>query len=204
MNTVRKAEFSDPAVVADADRADTPDRLLSCMAGFYTSDLQARTALRSVQVAQRLLPAQTLLLSPDDAGYLRFARLSRQWAVDQASAGPRGIGGLWLASAVGASLASLAALVILLWEAPQFDAWLVMMLMALQGLGGLLGAGLFALWVRLRPRHRFDAQVRQQLILGCWALVLHQVPWADQAAVVRLLRSTSLRWCASAPHSRRL
>ena len=203
MNTLRKTEFTESAGT-DADRADTPDRLLSCMAGFYPSQAQAQAALRSVQVAQHLLPAQPVLLSPADAGCLRFARLSRQWASDQQGGAPRRLGGVLLASAVGASLASLAALAVLLWEAPEFDAWLVMMLLALQGLGGLLGAGLFALWVRLRPRHRFDEQVRQQLSLGCWALVLYQVPWAGQAAVVRLLRSTSLRWCASAPHSRRL
>ena len=206
MNTVRRAELSVPAGIDanDADRADTPDRLLSCIAGFYPSEAQARAALRSVQVAQCLLPAQMLLLSPDDAGFLRFTRLSRQWAFDQDSGGAPSIGGYGLASAAGASLASVVALVILLWETPQFDAWLLMMLLAIQGLGGLLGAGLFALRLGLRARHRFDDQVRQQLGQGCWALVLHQVPWAGQAGVIRLLRSTSLRWCASAPHSRRL
>lgn len=198
-------QIDDPAPAErHALRLDKPLRPpLSCLAGFYDNEAQARQALRQVRQTQGLLPSQSVLLSPDDAGSLRFARLSRLWAADHGFDGRHRNGDAWLAGALGASLAVLAALALLRAGARQSDTWQVVMLLTALALGSLLGAGLFALWVRPRPTRRFDVQVHRQLCLGYWALVTHRVPWAGQADVVRLLRGTSRRWCADVPRARR-
>lgn len=203
MNTARRPRQAQPSAV-DSDAAATPDRLLSCMAGFYPTEAQARAAWQQALQTQRLLPWQVVLLSPDDAGNLRYARVSHQWASDLASARPPMIGDGWVACAVGAALAGLAALAWLQLGLRQSDTWQWVHLVTALVLGGLLGGGLLALWAQPPPTHRFNEQVRRQLGLGCWAVVAYRVPWAAQAGVVRLLRSTGQRWCAAAPPIRRL
>lgn len=204
MTTARRFQPANEAA-NDVDPAATPDRVLSCMAGFYRNEAQARAVLRQVRQAQGLLPTQSMLLSPADASLLRFARMSRLWASGHGGERSRRIGDGWMAGALGASLAILAALALLGRGWLPFDTWQVLMLLIALGLVGLLGVGLLTLGVsRPRPAHRFDEQVRRQLGLGYWALVAHRVPWAAQAGVITLLRSTSRRWCAMASHSQRL
>lgn len=203
MNTARRPREIQ-ASAADSGATATPDRLLSCMAGFYANEAQARAALRLALQTWGLLPAQTTLLSPDDAGPLRFARVAHRWAGDLAGARPPRIGDGWVASGLGAALAGAAALAWIQLGLRQSDNWQWVLLMTAGVLGGLLAAGLLALWARPPPAHRFNDQVRRQLGLGCWALVAYQVPWAAQAGVVKLLRDSSLRWCAAAPPVRRL
>jgi hypothetical protein len=47
------------------------------------------------------------------------------------------------------------------------------------------------------PHYRqFNRAVQRELAAGRWVVLARQVPWAQQAAVVALLRQNSVGWCA--------
>lgn len=182
----------------------TPDRLLECMAGFYRSGLAARQAAEKLRQDHGLSSSQLVLLGPADASRLRFARHALGWAPDDAREPVMQRGDGWLASVVGALLAGLAMVVWLTNDYPQPEDWPALWIPLAVLCGAALGAGLVAALAWPRTPHRFDINVRQQLQLGCWALVACRVPWACQADVVAEMRQGSDKWCAVAPRMHRL
>lgn len=215
---------SPPGLIGPAPRPDTPqragrahavqsprdapgqalpiNRVLECMAGFYQHEADGRAAMRHLRLSLGLLPSQLVLLSPADAGSRRFARLTRHWAAGPTPGRAAGGGLRWLWAGLGALLAGLLAALLAgpgLSDAPHL---LVLLLSA--GLGAAAGAALGQRLGRLPPPRRFDSSVRRQLADGCWAVVVHGVPWASQAAVVTHLRASSVKWCAVAPRPARI
>lgn len=182
----------------------TPDRLLECMASFYRSGLAARLAEQNLRQSHGLLASQLVLLGPADASRLRFARHALGWAPDEARDPMMQHGDGWLAGVAGALLAGLAMLVWLTVNYPQPEDWPNLFIPLALMLGAALGAGLVAVLAWPRRPQRFDVNVRQQLQLGCWALVACRVPWSRQAEVVAQMRHGSDKWCAVAPRMHRL
>ena len=182
------------------------DRLLSCMAGFYSDEGLARNTAEKIQRVHGLASNQLVLLRPQDSPSQQFARMAALWA------------GYWPAGRQSVpngrlSLALLGGLVILLagWAAVLWsqDPSLFSRALSLVWLGGLLGLGLVVAWFSqrqfIRPHvRRFESRVQQQLAKGHWALVVCKLPWAHQAGVLELLRVNSLRWCAVAEPTAKL
>ncbi len=182
----------------------TPDRLLDCMAGFYRSGLAARLAEQKLRQTHGLSASQLVLLGPNDASRQRFSRHAQGWAPDGAHDPAMQLSDGWLAGAAGAVLAGLAMLVWLTISYPQPEDWPALPIPLALLFGAVAGAGLVAVLAWPPTPQRFDNNVRQQLQLGCWALVACRVPWACQAGVVAVMRQGSDKWCAVAPRMHRL
>ena len=194
-------------VAPDAGPSEQPvDRLLSCIAGFYGNEEQARNKAAQIQRAHGLAGAQLVLLSPRDAPRQQFSRLAKQWAGHWPAGRQSPVGGH-----LSTGLLALAILLLLGWGTVMWsdDPGFFSQSPALAWLGGSMGLGLVAVWLfqrkRTRPHvRRFESRVQQQLAQGHWALVVCKLSWAQQAGVLALLRAGSLRWCAVAEPSARL
>ena len=186
--------------------AQPVDRLLSCIAGFYQDERQARHAAEQIGHEHGLALSQMVLLSPRDAPRKHFSRLASLWA-GHWPAGHQSVVDRYLSTVLlGLALLILAGWMTVLWwdnasifgEVPTV-AWL----------GGPLGLALVAAWLLHRQHNRphvrrFESRVQQQLALGHWALVVCKLPWTQQASVLALMRAGSLRWCAVAEPSARI
>ena len=182
------------------------DRLLSCIAGFYLDERQARSAAEQIAREHGLALTQMVLLSPRDAPRKQFSRLASLWA-GHWPAGRQSVVDRYLSTA----LLGLAMLILMVWMAVLWldDASFFGDVPTMAWLGGPLGLALVAAWLLhrqySRPHvRRFESRVQQQLALGHWALVVCKLPWAQQASVLALLRAGSLRWCAVAEPSSRI
>ena len=188
----------------DAAEAVPIDRVLPCIAGFFTTESAAQMTAQQLQLVQGLSPSQLRLAGPADASRFRFGRVARQWTPRPSADDTFRGGKLWFAAALGGLLAGAA-----------FAAWLVLdvdpsarqhVLPATLAVlaGAATGAGVARLLRRGSQPGQFDRIVRRQLAAGRWALVVNGVPWAQQSGVLSLVRANSLKWCAMAPAPYRL
>ena len=180
--------------------------MLSCIAGFYLDERQARHTAEQIGCEHGLALSQMVLLSPRDAPPKQFSRLASLWA-GHWPAGRQSVVDRYLSTVLlGLALLILAVwMTVLWWDDPSFFgevptvAWL----------GGPLGLALVVAR-RLHRQYnrphvrRYESRVQQQLALGHWALVVRKLPWAQQASVLALLRAGSVRWCAVAEPSTRI
>ena len=181
-------------------------RLLSCIAGFYGDEWQARSTAERMRRKYGLASTQLVLLSPRDATRKQFSRLAALWS-GHWPAGRQSVVHRYLSTVMlGVAVLMLAGWAAVLWsdDASRFS-----QAPTLAWLGGPLGLGLVAVWLlqrqHTRPHvRRFESRVQQQLALGHWALVVCKLPWAQQAGVLALLRADSLRWCAVAEPSAKI
>ncbi len=182
------------------------NRLLSCIAGFYLDEREARDTAAQIGREHGVSLNQMVLLSPRDAPRKRFSRLASLWAGHW----PTGRQSL-VDRHLSTVLLGLAMVILAVWVAvlglddPGFFGEVP----TLAWLAGPFGLGLMAAWLLhrqyTRPHvRRFESRVQQQLALGHWAVVVCKLPWAQQASVLALLRAGSLRWCAVAEPSNRI
>lgn len=128
---------------------------------------------------------------------MRFTWLARQW--NQRPTGSHGLrlGPLVVVGLLGALAGLMAAL---LWL--DFDGLLGLELQLLAVFAaGLFGAassaGLVALLHSQQPQFiDFDRTVRHKLAGGAWAVLVHDLDWAQQAGAVALIRRRAGHWCA--------
>jgi len=182
------------------------DRLLSCIAGFYGDEEQARSKAEQIRQEHGLGSAQLVLLSPRDAARKQFSRLAGLWAGHWPAGRQSLVDGHLSTALLAVAVLALAGWGTVLWSD---DPGIFSQAPTLAWLGGPLGLGLVAAWLlqrkSTRPHvRRFESRVQQQLAQGHWALVVCKLPWAQQAGVLALLRTGSLRWCAVAEPSARL
>lgn len=182
------------------------DRLLSCIAGFYLDERQARHTAEQIGREHGLALSQMVLLSPRDAPRKQFSRLASLWA-GHWPAGRQSVVDRYLSTV----LLGLALLILAVWMTELWldDASFFGEVPTLAWLGGPIGLALVAAWLLYRQYNRphvrrFESRVQQQIALGHWALVVCKLPWAQQASVLALLRAGSLRWCAVAEPSTRI
>ena len=194
------------------------DRLLSCIAGFYGDERQARSTAEQIQREHGLVLTQMVLLSPRDAPRKQFSRLVALWSGHWPASRQSIVKGRLSMVSLGVLVLLLAVWATVLWSdypglfnttltLPWLDGPLGPRLGPRLGLG--LGLGKMAVWLlrrrQTRPRaRRFETRVQQQLARGHWALVVCKLPWAQQAGVLALLRAGSLHSCAVADPSTRL
>jgi hypothetical protein len=190
------------AVLSSAPDAAAPpaaasDQALACFAAFFDKqDEAAYTAL--------LLPrAVGVLLGPGDGGRLVWALRRRRWARRPNDEGQAWFDYAGLTVVIGASLAGLLALSWLLGigdiGGPEHTATVIGVAILC---GGLLGWTLTMFAPQQRHQRRFDAMVRQHLMSGGWALVAHDLPAAQRAEVLALLREHCVSWCSVAAAER--
>ena len=155
-----------------------------------------RNAAHSLLKHHGLKVSNLVLLGPQDAEPVRFARQVRRW-------NGRWSGGHPNAPSLPVFLASLSGLLLLAitagWWVLDGDAplgWLLAGLVVLTGGIGWLGMQLVRPWSEPLRTRRFETSVRRQLLQGAWALVVHEMPRHRQAGAMALLRGASLRWCA--------
>lgn len=182
-----------------AARQPQPDiqHLLDGLAGFYDCEADALAAVHQLGVGQGLKASQLALMGPADASRLRFTWLARQW--NRRPNGARGMrpGLLGAVGLIGAVLSLLAALGLL-----EFDGLLSAELQLFTVVGATLcgaaaAAGLVALLHSQQPQYiDFDRRVRHKLAAGAWAVVVHDLLWAQQPTAVALIRRQGGQWCA--------
>lgn len=192
-----------PAAAAPAPpaarRAEEPDiqHLLDGLAGFYPREADALVAVQQLGSVHGLQSSQLVLLSPADAGWLRFTWLARQWNQRPSDAQGLRLGQLSLVGLLGGVIGLMVAIA---W--PDVDGFLGLELglpaafaAALFGAGS--SAGLVALLHSQQPQFvDFDRTVRHKLARGAWAVLVHDQDWAQQAGAVALIRRHGGHWCA--------
>jgi len=184
-------------------------RPLQCIASYYRSEDQARSALSHLRAANGLAQMQSTFWRPADAGSLKLRWQSRRWL----GRWPFDAGSTAVTLGLTACFAGLFGLV--LWA----FWWTLGHLLAepIPGAGSLswwvlaalFGAGVcVALAVagsgRMLPSNHFDRHVRRQLASGNWAIVAHDIPAHRQAAVLALMQHGCADWSAAAQAARRL
>lgn len=193
--------------------AATPaiDHVLECLAGFHTSEADARRVSGQMMAAQGAQPSQ-LLLQPADAAWLPLRKRRRQWA-RSADADADADGQTWLGDArLMASLGGLAGSllsIIWLWVDSRLGlglggGWELAVFAATVTLGALTGHALAAMTGQTPQHVLFDAIVRHQQASGRWVVLAHDLRWEQQAGVVTLAREQGPDWCAMASSRRRL
>lgn len=193
-----------------APEAQAVDRMLQCIAGFYEDESQARQALLELRDVHHLSSSQVLLMGPRDASPARFAWRSRQWAGRWSTEGRQHAGDLGMSALLGALLAGVVAVLLLVLEfgapvamSPRWwrpAGWLVAAVLA----GAAVGAGSVALADGTQRPRQFDGNVKRQLAAGRWAVVAHGMPMGRQAGVLSLLRASGRHWSAVAKSMQRL
>lgn len=183
---------------ASADDELSAAYTLDCIAAFYPDEAAMHNAARSLLKHHGLKVSNLVLLGPRDAELARFARQARRWSGRWSDGQPD-------APSLPVFLVSLAGLLLLAfaagWWVLHGDApwgWLLAGLVVLTGGIGWLGMQLVRPWSEPLRTRRFETSVRRQLLLGAWALVVHEMPRHRQAGAMALLRGASLRWCAVA------
>jgi len=190
---------------------DSIDRALQCMAGFFTREDDAAAAVRRLQHDHHLAAGQLMLLAPRDGSRLRFARLARNWArrkpvAGQSELADRMMGALACSVLGGVASALWITLDMTEWQADPDASWAgpgALLLISIV-LAAVLGAGLVQWFDDTHRPLRFNGSVQRQLLAGHWAVVVHNVPWTRQAAVLATIQRSSQLWSASAQRMQRL
>jgi hypothetical protein len=196
-----------PASLRLASSARAPESIhhgLDALAGFYRSEAEALVVLHHLVDAVGLNPEHLVVLGPHQALWPRFVRRAVQWnrrphQRDHWRAGPIGtaavVGAMMGAAAANSGLVSA--------DITQTVAPDLLLALLAAMIGAMAGASLVGLMHRQQPQYKtFDRLLRRKLGEGCWLVVVHDLPWAQQARVVELVSRQSLNWSAvsSAAH----
>lgn len=171
--------------------------VLDGLAGFHGTEMDALTSVRLLADSHGVRADQMVLLGPHDAAWLRFMRLARQW-----NRRPHGQGGTSVRSVGTVMLLAATATALLVAAVLRQDEFLgfaleLMTIGTAAVFGATIAAGLVVLLHRQQPQFKdFDRIVRHQLAHGCWAVLVHDLPWSRQAGVVELVHRRSTTWYA--------
>lgn len=137
------------------------DRLLSCIAGFYGDEEQARSKAAQMRHQHGLTSTQLVLLSPRDAPRKQFARLAGLWAGNWPAGRQPLVDGHLSTALLAVAMLLLVGWGTVLWSD---DPGVFSRSPTLAWLGGSLGLGLVAVWLlqrkRTRPHvRRFESRV---------------------------------------------
>jgi hypothetical protein len=198
----RAALAPPPAAAAPAAPAAwraEPDiqHLLDGLVGFYPREADALVAVQQLGTVHGLESSQLVLLGPADAGWLRFTWRARQWNQRPSGSQGRRLGLLSLIGLLGGLLGLMTAITWL-----DFDGFLGLELGLLAAVaaalfGAATSAALVALLHSQQPQFiDFDRTVRHKLAHGAWAVLVHDLSWAQQTGAVALIRHQAGHWCA--------
>lgn len=178
-------------------RPVAPDHAVTCLAGFFATRAQAQAVALWLRDVQGMGPAEQAVLGPAHAPSRSFRRLARSW-----SRGPDAEGRRWqsdapLMAGLGALSFGLAAAIALCVDGSLADGEGAFATLAMP-LFGLAGGWAAARWAsEVSQYQRFDQSVREQLVAGHWAVVVHDVPWPRQAAVHAQMQQARFGWCSA-------
>lgn len=180
---------------ADLAQPASYDLALHCVAGFFASEPQAQAVAQQLRQAHGLQADQGLLLGPDQASWLSFARQARRWAYARHTEGRTGLSDAWLMAGFGAIGVALVMLIGVALEGAPNDR-LEMLLLAGPVLGAATGWLASALTSNPVQQRRFNRHIRNQLAAGGWVVLAHHMPLPQQAGAAAMLREQGIGWCA--------
>ncbi len=182
---------------------------LQCIASYYSSEDQARSALARVRAELGQMRMQSGLERPDDADSLRLSWRSRRWL----GLWPFAVGTTVLAFGLAVCIAGLFGLgvyafwwtleLVLAEPSPGVGSIWLLLLVTLLGACTCVALALAGRG-QMMPSNRFARHVRRQLARGNWAVVVHDIPMPHQAAVLALMQDGCTDWSAAARAIRRL
>jgi hypothetical protein len=171
--------------------------LLDGLAGFFACKADAQAAVLELEQVHGLQPAQLVLLAPQDARRPRYSWLARQWNRRPHGTGRPSAGRFGMVGWGGALVGLMAGLAVL-----DFDSFCsveleLLSLVAATVCGAALAAGVVELLHSQQPQFiDFDGTVRHKLAGGAWAVLVHDLRWAQQSGAVATMRHKGRDWCA--------
>ena len=172
---------------------------ITCMAGFYAGETQAREAMQQMAVPPlKLRPGQFTLLAPARGVFSWWRRGRNRWALQAASANRQWFDRRWLMLGLAAIAAVVAVACALAMDDNRPDTGLLMLGMFIAGFTALVLGTLTLLRRPQSPCRRFTHTVGQQLAARRWVLLVHKLPTHSQPRVFALVRSGSVSWCVAA------